>query len=168
MTGRVWKYGGGVSTPTVATRVVLTAVTLAPGSVLVTRIIRETYDSHLERAGFMFFLLGAWVLAAIAFLPHVWRPSAEWRRRKYQARQLQRQLTLALEPRRQLNRALHRARSAYCPVCGQQGMSVAVSRTVCSACQRPWAAGKAMPTPLPDVSRPPSVIDLRNRVASHS
>ena len=167
MTRRVSKFGGGVSTPPLAARVALTAGTLALGAMLVVRIIRETSGSNLGLAGFVLFLLGVWFLGSVVFLPHLWRASDEWKRQQYQAHRLERRLRIALEPSRRPNLALARARTAYCPVCGQHGPALARSRTVCSACQRPWAAGTAMPAPMADASRPPSVIDLRDRVATH-
>jgi hypothetical protein len=167
MTRRVSKFGGGVSTPPLVARIALTAATLALGGMLVVRIIRETSDSHLELAGFVFFLLGVWFVASVVFLPHLWRASGEWKREQYQAHRLERRLRIALEPSRRPDLALARARTAYCPVCGQNGPAPARSRTVCSACQRPWAAGSAMPAPVLDTARPPSVIDLRDRVATH-
>jgi hypothetical protein len=149
---RSWKFGGGVSTPSLPTRVMLTACMLALGAMLVVKILREASYSQLPVTAFVFFLLGVWLLAAVVFVPYLWRPSREWRREKYESHRLERRLAAALGPNRLTDPVLARARAAYCPVCGQQGPPLVVSRTRCSACQRPWAARAGAPG---------AVIDLR-------
>lgn len=167
MTRRASKFGGGVSSPPLVARIALTAATLAVGAMVVVRLVRETGEGHVQTAAFVFFLLGAWLVVAVLFLPHVWRASAEWRRDDYERQRLQRRLRTAMEPSRQPNLGVARGRSAYCPVCGQAGAFTTRSRTLCSACQRPWSAGRAMPAPLTQPAAPPSVIDLRDRIATH-
>ena len=154
MTRRVSKFGGGVSTPPLLARAALTAATLGLGAMLAIRIIREAGYAHLQVAALVLFMLGVWLLGALIFLPHVWRPSGEWKRDQFEAHRLERRLRLALEPSRQPDRALLRAQAAYCGVCGQHGLTVARSRMVCTACQRPWAAGTA------------AMIDLRDQVSA--
>ena len=156
-----------MSTPPLLLRVVATAVVITAGAVVIMRLVRETAGGNFEPAGFVFFLLGVWLLFAVVFLPQLWRPSAEWRREQFDRQRLQRRLRTALDPSRQPNLGLARARAAYCPVCGQAGEFTSRSRTLCSACQRPWSAGRAMPAPLGPSAAPPSVIDLRDRIATH-
>ncbi len=163
MNKRSWKFGGGVSTPALPTRVLLTACMLAVGALLVVAIVREAGLSALPVAAFVFFLLSVWLLAAVVFVPYLWRPSGEWRRDRYESYRLERRLAAALEPTRSTDPVLARAMAAYCPVCGQQGPTVVVSRTRCSSCQRPWAASALVPAAAPD-----SVIDLRDQTQAHA
>jgi hypothetical protein len=130
---------------------------------LVVKIVREAGFEHAQVAAFVFFLLGVWLLGALVFLPHLWRPSGEWRRGQYEAHRLERRLAAALEPTRRLDPALTRALTAYCPVCGQVGPTVVRSRSRCSACQRPWQAGHAASATVP-----PALIDLRDKAASRA
>ena len=90
------------------------------------------------------FLLGLWALTMLLTLPHVWRPSAEWRRQQYESRRLERRLRAAFEPRAVRNLAL-RGLIPACGVCGQDGPVLVRARTQCSACQRPWVARDAAP-----------------------
>jgi len=168
MNRRGWKFGGGAGTPPLLLRLLATAAILATGAILLVRLVRETAGGNLEPAGFVFFLLGIWLLFAVVFLPHLWRPSAEWRRDQFAKQRLQRRLRTALDPSRQPNLGLARARAAHCPVCGQAGEFASRSRTLCSACQRPWSARQAMPSPHVPTATPPSVIDLRDRIATHT
>jgi hypothetical protein len=163
---RSWKFGGGVSTPTLPSRVLMTAAVLALGAMLGVKIVREVGLAQTQVAAFVFFLLGVWLLGALVLVPHLWRPSGEWKRSQYERHRLERRLADALKPTRRLDPALTRALTAFCPVCGQVGPTVVRSRSRCTACQRPWQAGQAGRAAPAAV--PPAVIDLRDRVSTRA
>jgi len=140
MTRPARKFGKGAQTPSLATRVALTAATLCLGAMLAARIAREAAYAHVQVPAVLTIALGGWLVGALVTLPYVWRPSQEWKRQRYQAHRLQRRLRAALEPDRDTNLAVLRAKHTPCPVCGQHGPVLSRARTICSACQRPWTA----------------------------
>jgi hypothetical protein len=147
---RAWKYGGGVSTPTLAGRIALTLCSLALGAMLASKVIRESEQSHFTVVVTFFVLFALWLFATVVFFHDLWRPSAEWKTKRFEALRLERRLRHALSPDQPMNPALLRAKSARCPVCDQAGPTLVPARSRCSACGRPWSATKAL-----------AVIDLR-------
>ncbi|HEY5033280.1 MAG TPA: hypothetical protein VIJ54_12435 [Actinomycetes bacterium] len=141
-TRRTRKYGAGVSTLPLALRTLYTLALVAIGTALGLTMVKAMSLTDNRVATLVLFLIGLWGIVALLTLPHVWRPSAEWRRRQYEAHQLERRLAAAFEPRRARNANL-RLLLPPCPVCGQDGPILVPSRTQCSACQRPWMARAA-------------------------
>jgi hypothetical protein len=164
----VRKYAGGTTTPSLVTRWVLTLLILAAGGALGVALVRDLAAgvARIQVAALLVFLTGLWLLAAVVFLPYVWRPSAEWKRHRYEALRLERRLAASLAPNRRTDPRVLASRTAYCPACGQEGLPAdARSRTRCSACLRPWSAAGTRP-PVPGLaaasSEPgPALIDLR-------
>jgi hypothetical protein len=137
---RGWKYGGGATTPPLAARVVLSACTLALGAMLAAKVIRESEQADFLVVVTFFFFFAAWLAVTVVFFHDLWRPSAEWKGRRFEALRLERRLREALSPDQRLSPALLRAMSAPCPVCDQAGPTLVPSRIRCSTCGRPWVA----------------------------
>ena len=139
---RAWKYSGSVSTPSLFMRLASTAALLALGALMSLLMIQALHRTDSRVGGFVVFLLGVWSLITLLALPQIWRPSAEWRRQRYEARRLERRLRASFEPSKQTDPLLQALRAA-CPVCGQQGPRDMSARTQCTACLRPWTARAA-------------------------
>jgi hypothetical protein len=137
--GPARKFGAGVCTPSLLSRLTATVALLTVGAVLSLLMIPAVHRPDSRIAAFVLFLLGLWCLISLLSLPQVWRPSAEWRRQRYEARQLERRLRAAFAPRADRNQSLQALR-APCSVCGQDGPTLVRARAQCTACHRPWLA----------------------------
>ena len=89
------------------------------------------------------FGLAIWLVVVLVLLPSVWRPSAEWRRRRYESRLLEARLRSSLERAHRVDPWV-RPMQTGCPVCGQDSTHpVAPARVRCTTCHRPWTARAA-------------------------
>ena len=138
-TGRARRFSGGVSTVSLPTRLLFTAVLALLGAVIVDYLVKGIQRPDTRVSAFLVFLAGVWAVTALLTLPYVWQSSAEWQRDRLHARRLQRDLQAALDPR--LPRHLQMTGlQPSCPVCGQDGVVLVPSKMQCTACQRPWLA----------------------------
>jgi len=138
-TRRARRFGGGVSTLTLPSRLSFTAFFVAAGGVLVAFMLKALHRPDARVSGLLLFLIGTWAVLALLTLPYVWRSSAEWQRDRLHARRLQRELQAVLDPRIPRHLSMTGLQPA-CTVCGQVGLVLVPARVQCSACQRPWLA----------------------------